>query len=332
MRNSLFATMRSVYMSAGQLLKQDFRGKRLDTVLKKHPQAMTNLWPYLRYRQREVADRQKIYAASFLPRALKLQGRNIPISPRLWGSPDHDRQLCMALRYVGEASTALVAAPSLCLQLGRFVMTRFWFALSLGGDGSEDWQQEIVLDAQETVPDEIWSISIHSVENAAASVKTLYVLEATCEVVGHPPAPRKPDASMEASRSSASGLRADWSAYIQKCLPGRPSSSSTSIFSHLKWANYAEYEQGVSRLWLRRVSNAGDVDMAKRAVARRYVLACVVGNRYGQALGSYDCSLIYPRAASVAAGRLPRRWRRTSLVYRTRARRQRLFARLRRTV
>ena len=158
-------------------------------------------------------------------------------------------------------------------------MTRFWFAISLGFTGSEGWLKETVLDAQEVVPDEIWCLTIITTPKSSTKSKTetVYVLEATCEVVGHPPESR------EASEtpSPARPLRADWSAYIQKHLSSKEltNAATPSILSQLKWANYEEYDKGVSRLWLRRTASEGTLGAAKRTVAHRYVLACVTANR-----------------------------------------------------
>ena len=159
-------------------------------------------------------------------------------------------------------------------------MTRFWFALSIGGEGSEGWLQETVVDVREVIPGEIWNITL---QDGEARTQTLYILEATCEVVGHSPAPSRPTAETANKRSTVA-LRADWSAYIHKHSAQGPSSGSnapsTLIMSHLKWANFEEYVYGISRLWLKRVAAEGELGKAKLVVARRYVLACVVGNRY----------------------------------------------------
>ena len=40
-----------------------------------------------------------------------------------------------------------------------------------------------------------------------------------------------------------------------------------------------EYDRGISKLWLKRMGNEGLVGGVKKAIAERYVLACVVGNR-----------------------------------------------------
>jgi hypothetical protein len=48
---------------------------------------------------------------------------------------------------------------------------------------------------------------------------------------------------------------------------------------HLKWTNHEEYERGISKLWLKRIQNEGELGAAKLDAAERYVLACVVSNR-----------------------------------------------------
>lgn len=169
-----------------------------------------------------------------------------------------------------------------CCVLSRFVMTRFWFALSLGGTGSDDWLQGTVVDVQEVVPGEIWSVKIQpNEESSRRCAETLYVLEATCEVVGCPPAPRKPD--LANSTKMTKPLRADWSAYIQKHVENSRTDSALSrpsVLSQLKWANYEEYNKGISRLWLQRIAVEGELGIAKRTVAFRYILACVISNGY----------------------------------------------------
>lgn len=70
---------------------------------------MTNMWPYLRLRKQEAAQRRGMYAASFLSRVHKMT-----IAPRLWASPDHEHQARVAARCalvlpsVGERSLTLV--------------------------------------------------------------------------------------------------------------------------------------------------------------------------------------------------------------------------------
>ena len=143
--------------------------------------------------------------------------------------------------------------------------------LSIGGraDQLASWSEEIVLDTQEIIPNEIWRVTITKAD-AASSTCNFYVLEGTCEVVGFA------ESSSEHQPQEVP-LRADWSAYIHHRR--HSSTSPSSLYNHIKWDGYEEYEKGISRLWLSRLSD-GDEDKMKLVVARRYVFACVVGNRY----------------------------------------------------
>lgn len=116
---------------------------------------------------------------------------------------------------------------------------------------------------------EIWSVTLEYPQNRRR--KTLYVIEATCEVVGRP---------LKATSEGAVSLpiRADWSAYIER--RSTSSASGESLLSHLKWSCHEEFDRGISRLWLKRVEGEKELGVAKWTVAQRYVLACVVGNRY----------------------------------------------------
>ncbi|OSX60033.1 hypothetical protein POSPLADRAFT_1048467 [Postia placenta MAD-698-R-SB12] len=246
----------AVYLSASHTLKSQFDGRRLqDEVLKRYSLAMTNMWPYLRLRQAEVAQRQQAYDASFLARFMRGKGLPDPIAINLWVSPDNERQIAIAI---------------------RFVMSRLWFALSIGIGRSDSeipqWLCDVVADVQEVVKGEIWSVSVvspHSKpQGIISSVKeTFYVLESTCEVVGRQEAQEIP-------------VRADWSEYVSRCL--QSASSATIVHEplsrRLKWANHEEYEKGISRLWLKRIASEGPIGTAKRTVAERYVMACVVAN------------------------------------------------------
>lgn len=122
-------------------------------------------------------------------------------------------------------------------------------------------------DAQEVVKGEIWSITVR--DGSALSV--FYVLGSTCEVIGR---------ARNAPRLEVypSGLRSDWSEYISShtCASMEPRSL---ILEHFRWANHEEYDRGVSRHWLRRISSEGDIGLWKKVVAERYVMACVVANR-----------------------------------------------------
>ncbi|KII86889.1 hypothetical protein PLICRDRAFT_55783 [Plicaturopsis crispa FD-325 SS-3] len=87
----------AVYLSAIPLLTRLYAGSRLTQIAAQHPQNMTNMWPYLRYRERQSSLGGKAYAESFLVNFF--QGYN-PISAHLQTSPDHERQFVIALRQV----------------------------------------------------------------------------------------------------------------------------------------------------------------------------------------------------------------------------------------
>ncbi|KAL1950765.1 hypothetical protein VTO73DRAFT_5889 [Trametes versicolor] len=243
----------AVYLSASSVLAKDYRGRRLqDDVLKRYSQAMTNMWPYLRVRKAEVVARRRIYEASFVPRLLERYGPADPISTHLWASPDNPKQIVVAV---------------------RFALTRAWFELSVGASsGAKDdptsWLHATIIDVQEVVQDEIWSVTLEEPQTRRREI--LFVLEATCEVVGRPLGVKSDDGVAPLP------VRADWSAYIAN--RSAPSSGGDFLLSHLKWSCPEEFDRGLSTLWLKRVTGEGPLGVAKRTVAERYVLACVVGN------------------------------------------------------
>jgi hypothetical protein len=158
--------------------------------------------------------------------------------------------------------------PQLSIRF-RFILTRLWFTLSVGTNEQDPsaWLKRTVEDAQEVVKGEIWAITIRD----GNSLSEFYVLESTCEVIG-----RTLDAPQLEVYSS--GLRADWSRYISSHT-GVCAGPRNLITENIRWANYEEYDRGISRHWLRRISGEGDVGLSKKVVAERYVLACVVANR-----------------------------------------------------
>lgn len=125
---------------------------------------------------------------------------------------------------------------------------------------------------------EIWSIKLCSGTNT----EVFYVLESTCEVVGHPPASSHPTGSSHPipdSSASVMTVRSDWSTYISQRMLPLHGSPPRPLLDHLKWLNHEEYEKGMSKLWLTRVANEGDFGRYKLVVAERYILASVAGNR-----------------------------------------------------
>ncbi|KAG0703794.1 hypothetical protein DFH29DRAFT_915118 [Suillus ampliporus] len=235
-----------VYLSAAHILTQKYHGRRLNQIMTRYPQNTMNMWPYLRQRQNEVAFWRQAFQDSFVGRynsTLRID----PLSARLWASPDNEKQVVVAL---------------------SFVLTRLWFTLSVGTNGRDPsaWLNDTVEDAQEIVKGEIWAITIRT----GNSLSEFYVLESTCEVIGR--ALNAPQFEVYSS-----GLRADWSEYITS-YTGASVEPRSLISEHLRWANYEEYDRGISRHWLRRISGEGDVGLSKKVVAERYVMACVVAN------------------------------------------------------
>lgn len=188
-----------------------------------------------------------------------------------------------------------------------FLTTRLWFTISLGGSSKQDplaWLHEVIVDAQPLIPDEIWTITVQqpTSSNEPSRRSTFYVLQSTCEVIGHPcsashstfvhasdpdflPASAFPAASPSTStETEALPIRADWSNYLSSRLLWSSSlsgaqPSSLPLLASLRWADHGEYEHGISRHWLKRTESMSDEGVALKIVAERYVLACVVGNR-----------------------------------------------------
>ncbi|KAI0036489.1 hypothetical protein K488DRAFT_41059 [Vararia minispora EC-137] len=234
----------AVYLSAGEILRRKYAGRRLESQELIFPAPIINWWPYLRARQKEWADRLDAYKSSFLARFYT----ELPIDGRLWASPDNEKQITIVL---------------------RFLQTRLWSALSIGSFSGRsdalDWLHTKVIDASEVIPGEIWVVCTSTGEE-------FYVLEATCEVIGHPPAvkPR--------STTGTASLRADWSNYVAEQVSQLAAGSRRSLLSRMRWANEAEYDHGVSRHWLSKTSSSDVQDAWIHRVAERYTLACIVSN------------------------------------------------------
>ncbi|KAI0700037.1 hypothetical protein C8T65DRAFT_728852 [Cerioporus squamosus] len=227
----------AVYLSASCILTGKYHGHRLqDDVLRKHSQAMTNMWPYLRARELEVVERRRAYESTFFARFFQKCRLANPVSSRLWASPDSPRQLLVAV---------------------RFALTRAWFELS------------------EVVAGEIWLITV---EYAAPTARprppeVLYVLEATCEVVGRQ-SPTRSGPKRRACRSQCAPTGLHTSSGGKRRRKGR----RHLIASPPEVGMCGRLPPGISKLWLKKVAGEGAGGDGKRMVAERYVLACVVGN------------------------------------------------------
>ncbi len=146
-------------------------------------------------------------------------------------------------------------------------MTKLWFWLSLGGNlQNASWSHGSVTDAQEVIPGEVWKVTVSS----SLHTENFYILAATCEVIGRVPSAVPMSASFVT-------VRADWSQWIQEHLA---STNHRSLWDNLTWPNHEEYDKGISRLWLRNTEREGAIGEMKRIVARRYVMASLMANRY----------------------------------------------------
>ncbi|KAG6336762.1 hypothetical protein ID866_2331 [Astraeus odoratus] len=238
----------AVYLSAVYILERKYHGRRLDSLFQQYSRNTSNLWPYLRFREREVIERHQAFSKSFLGMFVKSPSFD-PMSAHLWSSPDNERQVEVALRYV---------------------LTRMWFAVSVGAYGHDPstWASSRIVDVQEIVAGEIWQIRTRHGE----TTEMFYVLEATCEVIG------RPVLSGFAGAIDQSTLRADWSTYVANRLSSSPSARPTTLLDHIRSENGEDYKWGISKLWLDRISKEGELGHAKQLVAKRYILANVVAN------------------------------------------------------
>ncbi|KAH9999616.1 hypothetical protein BJV74DRAFT_822653 [Russula compacta] len=205
---------------------------------------MTNFWPYLRLREKEVSERKNVVMSSFLQSAFR--GPSCLISAHLWSSPASEKQLTVAL---------------------RFLLTRLWFSLSAatecGRSNRTSWLHNIITDVVEIVKGEIWCVT--TCNAVSGYVQAFHVLEATCEVLG-----------LAGGTPGDEHLRLDWAGYIER-RKTNPDSTSP-LCDAMRWADHAEFDRGISRHWLRRTTQMGAQGAALRAIAERYTLACVVGN------------------------------------------------------
>ncbi|KAI9465027.1 hypothetical protein BJY52DRAFT_1209866 [Lactarius psammicola] len=201
----------AVYSSAYYILCKDFSGKRLSIILQQYgPSSLRmNFWPYLRQREQEVLERKNAVMSSFLFPAFR--GPGDLISARLWASPDNEKQLTVAL---------------------RFLLTRLWFGLStvIGCATSvrTNWLYDVATDVEETVKGEIWYVTTRN--SRSGCLQSFHVLEATCEVLGF----------MEDARID-DHLRADWATSCDGPITQNTSEASAGTGSavRLRWARKA---------------------------------------------------------------------------------------------
>ncbi|KAH6912565.1 hypothetical protein BKA70DRAFT_1264196 [Coprinopsis sp. MPI-PUGE-AT-0042] len=252
----------SAYSAATERLRRQFTGARLASIVGNFSSTL-NYWPYLRQREDERQYRRQLYEESFLGQAFNAFP-NI-ISSRLHTSPDDPQQFTIAI---------------------RFLTTLFYFHVSIGFDRRAQFLRKSIETVEQIVPGEIWKVGMCS---DSWGREAYYVLESTCEVVGIEAGSKDGNSDNDAP---AHPLRADWTAYISKKksdLADGEISVQKSLFQSLRWPNHEEYTHGISKVWISRVENEGEIGKYKLVVAKRYVLACVVGNSVsGRAMTSAE--------------------------------------------
>ncbi|KAG8737237.1 hypothetical protein FRC10_008407 [Ceratobasidium sp. 414] len=264
----------AVYLSATHTLMRDFPGSRLNAVQAniKEPR-MTSMWAYLRARQKEAETRRKAFEQTWLGRCIQKEDISVcnrnPVSAQMWTSPDDERQIVVAL---------------------RFVCTRLVFALARRHDGSFDireWLCATVVGAHEVVPNEIWRVATARPHHASGSSTDLkrtkfeafYILFDTGEVIGHAPPPGDPGIIFGqriarnrphlevfgGSGRAGNPLRADWAKYIEAVERRDAVSLQDAITS----ADRESYVAGVSAFWLRSLADRAEGGGLLRTIARR---------------------------------------------------------------
>ena len=168
------------------------------------------------------------------------------------------------------------------------------------------------MNVREVIPGEVWEVTTMTVAQGsiAAKEETFYVLEPTCEVIGHPPTVPLSLPGIHPNTQRSLPIRIDWSEYITDRIISLAEGSGKRLLDRVQWANYEEYQNGIGRHWLTRTRGEGEVGELKRRVAEKYVLASVVENRYGiwiyKSSEAYD--LVISSLVSADRGDRSRRW------------------------
>lgn len=169
------------------------------------------------------------------------------------------------------------------------MLHRLWVALNLRDTNAGGWLDSAVVDVQpwgvaldDAADADVWLVILRrrgSQESKSLDEK-VFVLAATGEVLGHPPA--DPFVTSEEEARQGTPLRADWSRYIASLSSN--TGQRSRLIDRVSWTNAEEFLNGISRHWLKRVEGEGKNGAAKKRVAERYILASVVGNRCAVAL------------------------------------------------
>ena len=162
-------------------------------------------------------------------------------------------------------------------------MSRFWFAISkcLGPPDATAWLRSVVTSARELIPNEIWEVTTTMTQGTTTiEEETFYVLEPTCEVIGHPTATSPSLSGIFPDAQRRLPIRVDWSDYVDDHILSVAEEPRKRLVDRIQWAHYEEYQNGISRHFLTQTLCEGEVGELKRRIAEKYILASVVENRY----------------------------------------------------
>ena len=167
----------------------------------------------------------------------------------------------------------------------RFVMSRLCFAVSKYTSPSDPapWLRSIVVSVRELVQNEIWEITTTTAVRGPVTAKEeiFYVLEPTCEVIGRPTVISPSPSETDPNRQGGLPIRVDWSGYVNDRITSLLEVPGKKLLDRVQWAHYEEYQNGISRHFLKQTLREGEVGDLKRLIAEKYILASVVENRYG---------------------------------------------------
>lgn len=140
------------------------------------------------------------------------------------------------------------------------------------------WSMNQVIDARPIgESQDVWRIEIQDTRAKEPKQAVFYILSCTGEVIGRPPESPPTGAGLPATIELP--VRGDWSSFINLHHSGNAARGPpSSLLSFVRWQNAEEYEHGISKAWLHRLT--GDPNgLPKLQVAQRYVMANVVPNR-----------------------------------------------------
>ncbi|PVG02724.1 hypothetical protein CPB86DRAFT_696489 [Serendipita vermifera] len=165
-----------------------------------------------------------------------------PMSENLWTNPSKGDEVASVL---------------------RFTFSKLWHVVSLYGMSSGEMLDESVTKLEKLPGNEIWRVYLSKESGLTYYV---YVLASTGEPLGRKQRTPADDFS----------VRPDWLNFVDSLANAE--TAPKRIKDSLKWTNGEEFENGISKAWLRRIEGEGESGIIKRQIAEKYVMASVVAN------------------------------------------------------